>query len=180
MRKSVVVVAKLCLTLWPHGLQPPISSVHEIFQARILEWVAISFSRGSSRPKEQTLISCIDRWILYHWTTREASWRGIGEQKEDNEASLLRTATIAHRNCSPSLRSKVFRDWPMEIWKTGYNIGAHARADKYRGDNTPLQCVLRGGSGCKWRETSTEEMDPWLEGVPYIDFFCLHKKETQK
>ena len=40
--------------LWPHGLWPPGSSVHEIIQARILEWVAISFSRGSSQPKDQS------------------------------------------------------------------------------------------------------------------------------
>ena len=48
------------------------SSVHEIFQARILEWVAISNSEGSSWPRERTRISCIGRWILYHWATREA------------------------------------------------------------------------------------------------------------
>ena len=41
------------------------SSVHGIFQAKILEWVAIPF-RGSSRPKDQTCISCIGRWNLYH------------------------------------------------------------------------------------------------------------------
>ena len=39
--------------------------VHGIFQARILEWVAIFFSRGSSSPRDQTWISCIGRWILY-------------------------------------------------------------------------------------------------------------------
>ena len=46
----------------------PGSSVCGIFQARILEWVAISSSRGSSRPRDQThicCISCIGRWILY-------------------------------------------------------------------------------------------------------------------
>ena len=46
---------------------PPGSSVHGIFQARILEWVAISFSRGSSRPRDGTCVSCIGRWILYLW-----------------------------------------------------------------------------------------------------------------
>ena len=50
----------------------PGSSVHGIFQARILEWVSISFSRGSFRPRDQTHISCISRWILYHWAPREA------------------------------------------------------------------------------------------------------------
>ena len=38
---------------------PPGSSVHGILQARILEWVAISFSRGPSRPRDRTLVSCI-------------------------------------------------------------------------------------------------------------------------
>ena len=50
----------------------PCSSVHGIFQARILEWVAISFSRGSSRPKDRTCVSCIGRCILYHCANWEA------------------------------------------------------------------------------------------------------------
>ena len=50
-------------------------SVHWIFQARILEWVVISSSRGSSRPRERSCISCVScigRQILYHRTTWEA------------------------------------------------------------------------------------------------------------
>ena len=54
------------------GLLPPGSSVHGIFQARILEWVAISSSRGSSQPRDWACISCVGRWILYHWTSWEA------------------------------------------------------------------------------------------------------------
>ena len=48
----------------------PGSSVYEILQARILEWVAIPFSRGSSQPRDQTCdsyISCIGMRILYHY-----------------------------------------------------------------------------------------------------------------
>ena len=41
-------------------------------QARMLEWVAISFSRGYSRPRDQTCVSCIGRQILYHGATLEA------------------------------------------------------------------------------------------------------------
>ena len=51
----------------------PGSSIHGIFQARILEWVAISYFRGSSWPRDRTLISCalcIGRWILYHWASQ--------------------------------------------------------------------------------------------------------------
>ena len=50
---------------------PPGSSVHGIFQARILEWVATSSSRGSSWPRDRTLIFLNWQVILYHWVTRE-------------------------------------------------------------------------------------------------------------
>ena len=53
----------------PMDCSPPGSSVHGIFQARILEWVAISFSKGSSPPRDWNHISCIGRWIFYHWAT---------------------------------------------------------------------------------------------------------------
>ena len=49
-----------CPTLWdPMDCSRPGSSVHGISQAKILEWVAISFSRGSFRPRDQTNVSCI-------------------------------------------------------------------------------------------------------------------------
>ena len=51
---------------------PSSSSVHGILQARILQWVTISYFRGSSQPRDGTLLSffsCIDRQILYHCTT---------------------------------------------------------------------------------------------------------------
>ena len=58
----------LCLTLCDH-MDPPIFSVHGIFQARILMWVAVSFSRGSSWPREDprlsSCISYIGRWIFF-------------------------------------------------------------------------------------------------------------------
>ena len=46
-----VAVAQSCPTLRPRDCSPPGSSVHGILQERILEWVAISFSRGSSQPR---------------------------------------------------------------------------------------------------------------------------------
>ena len=56
----------------PMDCVTPGSSVHGILQARILEWVTIPFSRGSSRPMGQTFISFIGRGILYHWATWKA------------------------------------------------------------------------------------------------------------
>ena len=55
----------------PMDCSPPGSSVHGILQARTLEWVAISFSRASSRPRNQTQASCIARGFFPIWATRE-------------------------------------------------------------------------------------------------------------
>ena len=57
--KVKVSITLLCLTLCnPVDYGPPGSSVHGIFQARILEWVAISFSRGSSQTQDRTRVKC--------------------------------------------------------------------------------------------------------------------------
>ena len=70
---SLCSVAKSCPTLWdPMDFSPPGSSVHGILQARILEWVAIFSSRGSSWPRDWAPVSCTSRPVLYHWATWEA------------------------------------------------------------------------------------------------------------
>ena len=56
----------------PMDCSLPGASVHGVFQARIVEGVAISSSRVSSWPRDQIHASCIDRQILYHWATCEA------------------------------------------------------------------------------------------------------------
>ena len=74
----------------------PDSSVHRILQARILEWVTMPSSRGSSWPsfrgyswpKDQTLISHIGRWVLHHWVTWEAYKMAL---------YLLNPCTSSHR-----------------------------------------------------------------------------------
>ena len=73
--KLCCLVTKSCSGLCnPMDCNLPGSSVHGIFQARILEWVAISFSRGSSQPRDQTHVSYKNRQSLYHWATREVPW----------------------------------------------------------------------------------------------------------
>ena len=65
----VVVVQSLShvpLFCDPMDCSPPGSFVHGISQARILEWAAISFSRGSSGLRDRIHVSCISRQILYH------------------------------------------------------------------------------------------------------------------
>ena len=66
-RVPIKKVAQLCPTLCdPMDYNPPGSSVHRLLQARTLEWVAISFSSGSSWPRDGTHISCIGRQVLHH------------------------------------------------------------------------------------------------------------------
>ena len=74
MYRCEVKIAQSCPTLCdPMDCSLPGSSVHGIFQATVLEWVAISFSRASARPRDWIRISCIDRRILYHCATWEAN-----------------------------------------------------------------------------------------------------------
>ena len=63
-----------CVQLFcnPMDCSPPGSSVHGISQARILEWVAISLSKGSSWPRDQTHVSSIGSHALCHWANWEA------------------------------------------------------------------------------------------------------------
>ena len=60
-----------CVRLFAtHGLYLPGSSIHGIFQARLLQWVAISFSRGFSQPRDRTQVSCIAGRLFTIWATR--------------------------------------------------------------------------------------------------------------
>ena len=71
---ETVKVAQSCVTLCnPMDCSPLSSSVHRILQARILEWVAILFSRGSSQSRNQTQVFCIAGRFLTVWATREAT-----------------------------------------------------------------------------------------------------------
>ena len=85
----------------------PGSSVHEILQARIMEWVAISYYRGSSQPRDQTLVSYIGRWVLYqlsHWGSSKIRFLGgfIIDLKSSIDTTtpyclhLVRTAAATH------------------------------------------------------------------------------------
>ena len=65
----------------PMDYSPPGSSVHGVSQARILEWVAISSSRGSSQSSDGiriSCVSCIGKRILYHYTT----WKALNKGKQ--------------------------------------------------------------------------------------------------
>ena len=70
--KSEIEVTQSCLTFWdPMDGNLPSSSVHRIFQARVVEWVAISFSRRSSWPRDRTQVSRLVGRCFTIWATRE-------------------------------------------------------------------------------------------------------------
>ena len=96
--KNCCLVTESCPTLlWQHGLpwvpwSPPGSSVYRISQARILEWVVTSFFRGCSQSRDQILVSCIGRWILYHSATREAQY--FTTEKKNNNKTIKNVPSL--------------------------------------------------------------------------------------
>ena len=93
-------VAQSCLTLCdPMDCGLPGSSIQGILQARILEWVAISFSRGSSQPRDQIQVSCIGGRRFNLWDTREDFW-SFGSALEQT-----RSLWVCHLACR--LRIKI-------------------------------------------------------------------------
>ena len=100
----------------------PGSPIHGIFQARILEWVAISSSRGSSWPRDQTHISCLDRRILYHRVTWEALASITCMNKKQQHPCLFTSKEMSINSKEISLYRKEFmstvRFW---IFMTDFN-----------------------------------------------------------
>ena len=79
-------IVQSCPTLWDLKNCSLPASVHKILLARILEWVAISYSRGFSWPRDWTHISCVfcvGKWILYHLATWKAQCRLLKQLKFD-------------------------------------------------------------------------------------------------
>ena len=88
---------------------PPGSSVHEIFQAGILEWVAISSSRGSSQPRSQTRVSlgsCIGSQILYH----RAIWEALPVVAQVQSLELR-----SHKLCGTAEKKRLLPLWSLYL-----------------------------------------------------------------
>ena len=103
------LIVKSCPTLCdPMICGPPGSSVHGISQASILEWVAISFCKGSFQPRDQIRVPCIGRQIFYCWVTREALTRILLSNKK--WWILINTKTCM------SLKEMVLKPWWNHNW----------------------------------------------------------------
>ena len=69
-------------------------AVHEILQARILEWIAVPFSRGSSQPKDGTQVSHIAGWILYRLGHQVAYVRATQNRQRSRSPRLTDSAAL--------------------------------------------------------------------------------------
>ena len=97
--KSDMLVAQLCLTLCdPRDCSLPSSSVYAIFQARILEWVFIPFSRGSFRSRDQTQVSCSAGGFFIVWATKKGKQVTKGQIVYD--LTLMKSFSSVQFNCS--------------------------------------------------------------------------------
>ena len=129
----------------PMTSSPPGSSLHGTSQARILEWVPMSSSRGSSQPRDRTHVSCIGKWVLLSLSHRESP-------SVDNRYYLiLLYFTPDTKNISPALQNFLLQSdpahspcssgrtvhlrpstvlcwpgWPRDLWR-----GSKPRMDPY-------------------------------------------------
>ena len=113
--RASVLVAQSCPNLYdPIDCSQSGSSVYGILQARILEWVAIPFSRGSSWPRDWTWVSCIVGRFFTVWANRKALWfspgrsccKWVGRETEGQAADLFVVAGFP-RKLTQSLKRRV-------------------------------------------------------------------------
>ena len=111
-----VLVYQSCLTLCnPLDCSPRGSSVHGILQARILEWVAISFSSGSFRPRFWTCVSHIIGGLLTIWATEEGHLDSCSVSGLIDSYQLLQVVTRKQNSmffCRPTTSSQKYLSKP--------------------------------------------------------------------
>ena len=114
----VCVCSVMSDSLWSMAYSPAGSSVHRISQARILEWVAISFSRGTSQPRDRTHISCIS-FIADELFTSEPPGKPYGIV-EGLEKSVFQQKWISWKHQSLN----ILQDGKhcKNLWATGFFI----------------------------------------------------------
>ena len=120
------------------------SSIHGIFQARVWEWVAISFSRGSSRPKDQTWVSRIVGRRFTLWATREVPEAGYKSPDAPEPQSYGRATPLTQLFHGPSSEGSytltVLTDYRASPVGRQTLLGSGTR-DRFKSWISPLQGV---------------------------------------
>ena len=145
------LVTKLYLTLCdPIDGGPPDSSVHGISQARILEWVAIPYSRGSSQPRDQTCVSCI---VGGFFTTK---W-----------CLIAKLSPYRHRTASPAQQPHVLHSHFIQLvsWLClGIHLSFPAFYQDYTGNSKQSRqswLLPTCSSSLPWKAWLQEESSEW-------------------
>ena len=114
-----MLVNQLCPTLCDSmDCSLPGSSIHGILQARILEWVAIPFSRGLPQPRDWTQVSCIAGKFFTFWATRDAPQVPMGGSRKMG----MRGVPVMNSDVTP--RERLWGLWlwmpHLGLWKTSW------------------------------------------------------------
>ena len=116
-RFSCSVVSNFCNSM---DCSLPGFSVYGILQARILKWVAISFSRGSSQARNQTLVSCIAGRFFTNWATREAR---PGVKSSLLSVSKVRVVSTSLNGWGKKKKGSIFRGtWQLYTIQSSVSI----------------------------------------------------------
>ena len=102
----------------PTNCSPPGSSVHGVSQARILEWVAISFSRASPQPRDQTWVSCIAGRYIYIFFYQILPWR-----KPKRKIKWVKSLCLTLCDPMDCSLTRFLRPWDFPGKNTG--VGCH-------------------------------------------------------
>ena len=148
----------------PMDCSPPGSSIHGILQGRILEWVAISFPRGCSQPRDRTQFSCIAGRCFNLWATREAlsecsvNWTDCiclqvsaeGDLESHPDDQKVKVAQSSPNLCNPM--DYILHDRLLEWVAFPFSRGCSQPRDR-----THISCTA-GGLFTNWaiREAQTE------------------------
>ena len=166
----------------PIDCSSPGSSIHGIFQAIVLEWVAISFSRGSSRSRDQTQVSrIVDRHFTI-WNTKEVyqghqPWIFIGRNGAEAEATIL---------WAPDEKSQLIgkdpdagKDWRREEKKATEDemVGCHHRLNGHEFEKTLGVGDGQGGLACcsSWGHKNWTWLSKWTE----LNWTYMHQAKCQ-
>ena len=149
----------------PMDYSLPGFSVPGILQARILEWVAISFSRGSSQPRNQTWVSCIAGRFFTDWAT----WETLGRTDAEAEAPVLWLPDS--KNWLTGKDPDAGKDWRQEEkWTTEDEmVGRHHQLNGHEFEQAlgvdDGQGSLACCSPCGYKELDMTEQLNWTDDV---------------
>ena len=166
-------VTQLCPPLCnPIDCSLPGFSVHEILQARILGWVAISFSKGSSAIRDGTHISCISyigRLVLYNWATWKPKQLGRKDQRTEEERKGSSSGAVGKQ--TPEIRRVLLQSLAEygSVHMSWNNIQVWGMYHNYSLSKTLINCI--------WLKLSQRLRKGICNNIPNKRLKCrIHKK----